>query len=619
MIGRVNKLINEPSQVVQDSLIGLVSIHSHLKLLRTDHKSYHVVVRSDLDEIKQQQVTLVSGGGSGHEPAHAGYVGSGMLSAAICGPVFTSPDVNTILTTIRACSLPNSPQTENVSSNTGCLLIVKNYTGDRLNFGLAAELARTEGYNVDMVVVGDDCAVVSNEYDTDTFELRRGIAGTCLIHKLVGAFVERNKKCCTLQQVKQFAMNIASQISTIGVALSPCILPGAKSASFNLPKDKMEFGLGIHGEMGVKETDILSANDTVEAMLDYIARDIQKRQRTSRINVDSVCLLVNNLGSTTNLELFIMASHAIKVLEQQWHSKVERVYVGTFMTSLEMTGVSLTLLPIAPLGKAEVLDLLDAPHGSISWSVQSMSKLMDPSISRFSDENLYHDFTCSSDNRHGREMEATGPPVSDKIYKIITAICEAVIKHEQVFTDMDKEIGDGDMGLSFRRGAESVLQALKQETDKKLSLSQVLFTVGNSLGKSMGGSSGVLLSVFFLRMSQVFAQHEADAKAEKDINLWIDALSKGIEAIQQLGGAKAGDKTMLDTLIPSVQFLKENKNEESSILLRGLVQAAKNAAEQTKEMKGRKGRAGYLRERAYGHIDPGAFAVYIIIKSLLMN
>lgn len=713
------KLINNPDEIVGDSLIGLVATHDHLHLLRQydnddeqDHDDaedspvtsqqehrgeeestgkmsvLNVVVRSDLEQIRHEQITLISGGGAGHDPAHVGYVGRGMLSAAICGHVFTSPDVDTILTTIRSCTvLPEEgssnrgQRNETANRPVGCLLIVKNYTGDRLNFGLAAELARSEGYNVEMVVVGDDCALNNvsegddddddddDKQDDDTSvdvggssdhdksrdtssqerrDRRRGIAGTCFVHKLVGAFVERNRSKCTLDQVKQFAEHVCSHVSTIGVGLSACIMPGHDSASFDVPEDKVEFGLGIHGEKGVAQHALVSADETARILLEYVMNDMVTVQTTTATIVNAtkhkqprqIALMVNNLGSTTNLEMYTMCKQVLHLLESKYQLEVVRVYVGHFMTALDMSGVSLSILLLDDSNNSSDseqhpwITLLDEPTTSLAWPKNNSAILG----SRFSDKSLYLNQPATALHR-GRaktgnvnvQDEGARHLVTPMLLQTIRAICHCIIDHEPVLTEMDSQIGDGDMGISFKRGANSVLnviESLGNNETQNMPIHALLNKIGRGVRAAQGGSSGVLLSILFSRMSSSFNSQQKSLEES-----WIESLGQGIEAMSQVGGAKAGDKTMLDTLIPVHQYLKaqlSNKREEAeeveetapsnkidcSLLLSNAATVAMDAANKTRDMAGRRGRAGYLSKRAIGYVDPGAYAMALIVQTI---
>jgi len=291
------KLINNPRDVVNEALEGIVAANPGLNVL----KGHSVIIREDVEELRKEgKVTLISGGGSGHEPAHAGFVGKGMLTAAVAGAVFTSPPTKSILAAIRAVGKGN---------DAGTLLIVKNYTGDRLNFGFAAERAKAEGMKVEMVVVGEDCALTSKDKTAG----RRGLCGTILIHKIAGALAEEGK---SLEEILQVVKTAASTMGTIGVSLGPCSVPGSLP-SFVLGSDEMELGLGIHGEPGVKRVKMDQADQVVQTMVNHMC-DIQSGA-AHKLNLksgDSVALVVNNLGGTSVLELNIVAGSAIKYLSK---------------------------------------------------------------------------------------------------------------------------------------------------------------------------------------------------------------------------------------------------------------------------------------------------------------
>ncbi len=304
----MKKLINDPRIVVREMLEGQVGLHAGQTLLADEN----VVLRADLGLPAARQVAIISGGGSGHEPAHAGYVGAGMLHAAVAGDVFTSPSTDAVLAAIRAAAGP-----------AGALLIVKNYTGDRLNFGLAAELARAEGIPVETVVVADDVAL----RDTVASERRRGLAGTVLVHKVAGA---ASAAGLDLAAVAAEARQAASAVGTMGVALGACTVPGG-SAGFTLAADEMELGLGIHGEAGVRRTKLMPADQIVEHLLATILVDLAPPPGAR------VALLVNGLGGTPLMELAIVARKALAQLRAAG-LHVARAWSGNLMTALEMPG-----------------------------------------------------------------------------------------------------------------------------------------------------------------------------------------------------------------------------------------------------------------------------------------
>ena len=308
----MRKLINDPRRVVREALEGLVDLNPSLALLETED----VIVRADLPPPQARQVAVLSGGGSGHEPAHAGYVGAGMLSAAIAGDVFTSPSVDAVLAAIRAVSGP-----------AGAVLIVKNYTGDRLNFGLAAEMASAEGIPTKIVIVADDVAL----HDTVEPSHRRGIAGTVLVHKVAGAAAAAG---LALDDVVAEASAAAAGLGTMGVALGPCTVPAAGKPGFSLDDGEMELGLGIHGEQGVRRVRLEAADKVVDTIVETLLAQTHLPDRR-------VALLVNGLGGTPPMELSIVARHALAVLRARGFG-VGRAWCGNFMTALEMPGCSLS-------------------------------------------------------------------------------------------------------------------------------------------------------------------------------------------------------------------------------------------------------------------------------------
>ncbi|HEX2571754.1 MAG TPA: dihydroxyacetone kinase subunit DhaK, partial [Polyangia bacterium] len=334
----MKKLINRADEVVEEMLDGLVALHAGLARLL----GHRVIVRADAEAVRDRQVALISGGGSGHEPAHAGYVGQGMLSAAVAGDVFTSPSPDAVLAALRA-----------VTGRPGALLLVKNYTGDRLNFGLAAELARAEGLAVEMVLVADDVALLDAPLSERGHAGRRGIAGTVLVHKVAGAAAAVGRP---LAEVAAVARAAAAAAATMGVGLSSATVPAAGRPTFHLGDDEMELGLGIHGEPGVRRAALTDAAAVTEQLLGTILRGAALGRG------DRVALLVNNLGATTTMELAIVARQALLVLEREG-LVVERAYAGTFLTALEMAGVSLSLLKIDDARLAA----LDAPTEAPAW------------------------------------------------------------------------------------------------------------------------------------------------------------------------------------------------------------------------------------------------------------
>lgn len=311
----MKKMINKPENIVTEMIGGMLkAFPDYLEQVG----DLPVVKRKNK---KQGKVALISGGGSGHEPSHAGFVGYGMLDAAVAGEVFTSPSADKVYEAIKA-----------VDSGNGVLLIIKNYSGDVMNFEMAAEMAGMEGINVKKIIVNDDIAVENSTYTVG----RRGIAGTVLVHKMVGAAAEKGY---SLDELEVLGNKVISRTKTMGMSLKPCMVPTTGKLSFELPEDEVEIGLGIHGEPGTHREKMQDANAHVDYLLDKILKESELSEN------DEVAVLVNGLGETTLIELYIINNRVSEVLANK-NIKVYDTIVGNYMTSLDMGGFSITLVKL---------------------------------------------------------------------------------------------------------------------------------------------------------------------------------------------------------------------------------------------------------------------------------
>jgi dihydroxyacetone kinase-like protein len=323
----MKKIINDPADVVTESLRGLAAAHPDVLRVRYDP---HVIVRADAPV--EGKVAVVSGGGSGHEPLHGGFVGPGMLDAAVPGAVFTSPTPDAVQAALTA-----------TTGDAGALLIVKNYTGDVLNFETAAELAAADGLDVRSVVIDDDVAVADSTFTAG----RRGVGGTVLLEKLTGAAAERGD---SLDRVEALARRVVGQVRSIGVALTSPTVPHVGEPSFDLGEDEIEFGIGIHGEPGRERIPAESADALVRRLVDAVTEDLPFRRG------ERVLLFTNSMGATPLVELYLAHGIAERLLADRGIT-VERRLVGPYITSLEMQGISLSLLRLDD----ELIELWDAP------------------------------------------------------------------------------------------------------------------------------------------------------------------------------------------------------------------------------------------------------------------
>ncbi len=561
----MKKLINDPSTVVRDMLEGVVALSPAAILLADEN----VVIRSGLPESGQRKVAVLSGGGSGHEPAHAGYVGSGMLTAAVAGDIFTSPSTDAVLAGIKAAA-----------GSAGALVIVKNYTGDRLNFGLAAELARAEGIPVEIVVIADDVALK----DTVPADRRRGIAGTVLVHKLAGAAAEQG---LPLADVARIARSAADKLSSMGISLGSCTLPSVGKPGFVLGEREIEVGLGIHGEQGVRRMPIASADRLTSLTLETIEADDRIRSG------DRVVLLVNGLGSTPPMELSIVARSAIGSLEQKGIA-VERAWAGTFLSALDMPGFSLSIMHVDDAA----LGLIDAPTDASAWP-------------RGGAVNRNRVLPSTKEAEDGAPSGAKTTMAGERLRQTTEMLAKVLIAAEPQLTELDSITGDGDLGASMTRGSEALLALPKESFGD---VSSGLMAMANAMRKAIGGSSGPFYATGLMRASRHLAGLEQPTAAQL-----AEAFVAAVQAVSELGGAKPGDRTMVDALYPAAKTFKDKVAEglSADAAWRAAVEAGMAGAEATISMKPRLGRASYLGERAVGHPDGGAIAVSIWLKAIM--
>ena len=541
--------INDRSDVVTEAVDATILLGEG-KLARLDgYPAIKVVIRTDWDRTK---VALVSGGGSGHEPAHAGFVGDGLLTAAVCGEIFASPSVDAVLAAILA-----------VTGDAGCLLVVKNYTGDRLNFGLAAEKARAMGLDVEMVIVADDIAIPDAARP-------RGLAGTLFVHKVAGDLARSG---ATLRDVKAAAERVASGARSLGISLSSCTIPG-QPVSSRIGPEEVELGLGIHGEPGAEKVayaPIAELSLAMAARLDAALGD----------DARPLAVLVNDLGGVPPIEMAIATRALLAAMQRE----VALVFgPERLMTSLDMKGLSVSVLPVDD----ELLRALRSEVGPRAWPRGRVPVDIAP---------------MPLSARMDRTEHA--PSAHPWRRRAVETICATLIGLEAELNALDAKIGDGDTGSTFATAARAILRDLDL-----LPLAEpaaLCASLEGRLSTVMGGSSGILLSIGFAAMSASLA-----ASASSDEAAWTVSLRQGLRRIQQYGGASEGDRTMLDALIPAALALQKGEG------IAGAAAAAKRGAELTASMtSARAGRASYVPEVALrGVPDPGAVAMAAALAAL---
>lgn len=569
------KLINKPDDVVTEFIEGLVETYPGLQYLDGFPK-VKVVLRADVSGATYDKVAIISGGGSGHEPAHAGFVGEGMLTAAICGDVFASPPVDSILAGIRAVTGPM-----------GCLLIVKNYTGDRLNFGLAAEQAKSEGFKVETVIVGDDCALPPPRGIAG----RRGLAGTVLVHKVAGAAAAAG---LPLLDVATEAKHAAEMIGTMGVALSVCTLPG-QVTSDRLGPGKMELGLGIHGEPGAAVADLQPVDVIVSHVLKQILSPETNYVPITRGN--RVVLMVNGLGATPMMELMIASGKAVPKLQLEHGLAVDRVYSGSFMTSLDMAGFSITIMK----SDQKVLQRLDAATKAPCWPVGADGShppskipvpIPPPALATKNGETLGGPHQL---NQQGIILEAA-----------IKAAAKALINLKDTLNEWDSKVGDGDCGSTMFRGATTILEDMKCYPLNDAA--ETVNEIGSSIRRVMGGTSGIIYTIF---CKAAYTNLKSGSLDDITPRNWAEALEASIAAISKYGGATAGYRTLLDALIPASEVLRKKLDAGENPITAFIhsSEAALAGAEATKSMQALAGRSSYVLGEILAAVpDPGAMA-----------
>ncbi|CAN6309583.1 unnamed protein product [Urochloa humidicola] len=585
MAARGKKLINDPNDVVTQFIEGLAETYPGLQYL-DGFPEVKVVLRSDVAVGTYDKVAVICGGGSGHDPAHGGFVGQGMLTAAVSGDVFTSPPVNSILAAIRAVTGPK-----------GCLLVVTNYTGDRLNFGLAAEEAKSEGYKVEMVIVGDDCALPP----TQGIAGRRGLAGTILVNKVAGAAADAG---LPLEEVAEQARHAAKLVGTVGVALSVCTLPG-QEISERLGPEQIELGLGIHGEPGIAVTEHQRVDVVVARVLKQILSPETRYVPITR--GDRVILLTNGLGATPIMELMIATRKAVRELQLEYGVTADRVYTGSFMTSLDMQGFSISIMK----SDTTILQCLDASTKAPCWPTgtdgdrQKPAKIAvpaPPSCAIKSDKML----------QQSRELTKEGCILEASI----EAGAKEIIRIKDSLNDWDSKVGDGDCGTTMHRGAIAILDDMKKCYPMN-DAAETVNEIGATVRRVMGGTTGILYDI-------LCKAAYASLKGIKTVEAkhWANALQASICAISKYGGARVGYRTMLDALIPASEILRERLEAGDDPLDAFVVssEAAITGAESTRHMQAQAGRSSYIAaDKLASAPDPGAMAAAAWYRAVALS
>ena len=599
----MKKIMNTPETFVYDMCHGLAKAHPELEFV----EKFKIVKKK---EINPDKVSLISGGGSGHEPAHAGFVGKGMLDCAVCGDVFASPSQIQVYNAIKECA-----------TDKGVLLIIKNYSGDCMNFNNAADLAREEdGINVDAVYVNDDIAVKDSLYTVG----RRGVAGTVFVHKIAGAAAEQGK---SLEEVKAVANKVIANVRSFGFALTSCTPPAKGTPIFEIGDDQIEFGVGIHGEPGRKTEKLQTADELAVRIVKDLIEDLGLKKG------EDVALLVNGFGATPLSELYLFNNSVSNALEKEGVG-IYKTLVGNYMTSLDMAGASVTVLRLDDEFKALLSYPVSTP--ALTWgaamseqaayAVEAMNAIAKALGVTPAAETAHKDVKTAAKTAKAAKKEAVyevkgKPEVTETIntaafVAIVEKMADVIIENEVPFCDADK-MGDGDFGMSIAKG----FRQLKKEwaTRDKADIGTFLGSCSEIIMEYCGGASGPIWGSAFRYAGKAAAGKDKITLA--DLADIFQAANKGVYETGKKSfgrGAVVGDKTLVDALKPCADALeaaaKDGKKLREGIALGA--EAAVKGAESTKTVVAKMGRAGTVGEKSIGYPDAGAYGLGVIFTEL---
>ncbi len=603
----MKKIMNTPETYVMDMCRGIALAHPELEFV----EKYKIVKKK---EINPDKVTLISGGGSGHEPAHAGFVGTGMLDAAVCGDVFASPSQVQIYNALKL-----------TASNKGTLMIIKNYSGDCMNFnGAGADATEDEGLNIERVFVNDDVAVQGSSYTNDDYVVgRRGVAGTVFVHKIAGAAAQQGKD---LKEVKRVAQKAIDNLVSIGFALSSCTPPAKGTPIFDLAEDKIEFGVGIHGEPGKSTDDYVSSDEIAKKMVDLLVDNAVIHLKKG----DEIAVIVNGFGASPLSELYIL-NNSVRKLTDKMGLVTYKTLVGNYMTSLDMAGASVTFLKLDDELKA----LLDYPVNApaLTWgaaddeaqaaveAVRALAKAM--GVASLPE---HHEGKKSAAKAAAKQenavYEVKGKPVYGEklntaaMVEIVDKMADVIIENEVPFCDADK-MGDGDFGMSIAKGFKQLKADWKSR--KKGNVGEFLVSCSEIIKEYCGGASGPIWGSAFKYAGKAAGDKEEITLA--DLAQIMQAANTGVYETGKRSfgkGAVVGDKTLVDALKPCADALEEAAKAGDKMKV-GLDKGAKAAvagAEATKTVVAKLGRAGTVGEKSIGYPDAGAYGLGVIFTEL---
>lgn len=571
------KLINDPDNLISELIAGMLSAHP--KHLTTQGVTGRAIVARNGP--REGKVGIVIGGGSGHEPAFAGYVGQGLADAAPLGNIFASPSPAQIVDAGLAAS-----------GGAGVLFLFGNYTGDVMNFAMAEEEMAKHGVTARSFVTTDDVASAP----PDQIDERRGIAGNFFVFKVAGAAADQN---ASLQEVEAAARRANAATRTMGVALSACSMPQTGKANFEIPDGEMEIGMGIHGEPGIDRIPAESADAVTDRLMTPILNELGLTAG------DRVAVLVNGLGSTTLLELYLLHRRVAEMLSDR-RVEIHNSWVGEYCTSLEMGGASVSLMKL----DEDLQAWLDHPCDTPALQVGAPR---DPLIA--SAPNIPNPRSQSADKPVSvtprTELVATGPITPDVFRQMMAASATAIFAARNWLCELDGAIGDGDHGITMEIGWKAALAAL-DHAPETATISELSEAIAAAFLDAVGASAGPLYATGFQRAGAAVSDRlNLDSSA---MVAWLQGMCHGIK---DRGGAAAGDKTMLDAWLPAIDAATSAAAQDATVktCLAAAAEAASNGARGTTQMQSNRGRSKKLGARSIGHQDPGAASTAILLAA----
>lgn len=581
----MKKIINKPETLVSEMCSGLAIAHPELEFM----KKYKVIKKKAIDADK---VTLISGGGSGHEPAHAGFVGRGMLDAAVCGDVFASPSQIQVYQAIKA-----------TAGKKGVLLIIKNYSGDVMNFKNGAHLAAEDGIEVEYVRVDDDIAVEDSLYTVG----RRGVAGTVLVHKIAGAAAEEGR---SLMQVKAVAEKAAHNVRSIGLALTSCTVPAHGSPTFQLGEDEVEYGVGIHGEPGQRREKIATADEYAQRMTAELLKDLAIAEGDDA----EVAVLVNGFGATPLQELYLYNHAVVRELAKR-NVRICRTFVGNYMTSIDMAGLSLTVMKLDDELKTLLNRECFAPGFRVDGPVPPVE-----AADEEAGEEVEEAVSFVVETPETYAVVRDGKLTLENIMYIVDNMSEIIIRNEVPFCELDAHAGDGDFGMSVSKGFRQLKREWRSIVGReRLTIGSFLDACSLIIMEHCGGASGPIWGSAFRAAAKA-----AGDKTELTAAEYAGLLQAAVQGIQSTGersfgrGAVIGDKTLIDALVPYADSWSASAaaGVDVKTAFENAAKAAVDGAEKTKSIVARMGRAGTVGERSLGYPDAGAYALGVIFTEI---